>query len=169
MGKIANLIQENRKKAIEKEKQRAKASEGTLQPTPESLSPTANNPESILPSPTEEPDEEELDPEYMKTHLDEIEIEIGSGDLIFYSALVAHVFINTGAWLKTVTTSPFLLTFGLWFITGLVIFGVLFGAYLTLRQLPQNKRILPALPFSMFIGLAMYGLGTLIIWLIAIV
>jgi presenilin-like A22 family membrane protease len=82
--------------------------------------------------------------------LGDIEIELGSGDLILYSALVAHAFINTGSWL----------------ITGLVILGVMSGAVLTLIMLITKKRVLPALPFSMAFGVLMFLLGSWIVTMI---
>ncbi|WP_457559316.1 hypothetical protein [Candidatus Harpocratesius sp.] len=74
-----------------------------------------------------------------------VEVELGSGDLILYSALVANVFINYGSW----------------FLAGLVIFGVILGAILTLYLLLSKKRMLPALPFSMLFGIIFFFVGIL--------
>jgi hypothetical protein len=154
LGKIADLITQNRNDMINKQQEMQKLhknetkdlakSESQSDQTKESpLSPNTSSQSSLPPA-----ELSEMDSKYIKAHLNEIEVEIGSGDLIFYSVLVAHTFVSTGNWL----------------ITGLVIFGVIFGAYLTLQRLIQNKRVLPALPFSMFIGIGMYFLGELIVW-----
>lgn len=76
----------------------------------------------------------------------EIEIELGSGDLIFYSALVANVFVNYGSW----------------FLAIMVIVGVIAGAATTLYYLLTKKRMLPALPFSMLFGIILFFIGRLI-------
>ncbi|MHA1777281.1 MAG: hypothetical protein ACTSWC_10930 [Promethearchaeota archaeon] len=75
-----------------------------------------------------------------------VEIELGSGDLILYSALVANVFLSYGSWL----------------LTGLTIIGVIAGAFLTLYLLLTKKRMLPALPFSMIFGIILFFLGLLL-------
>ena len=92
----------------------------------------------------------DLSDKEFRAMLGDVEIELGSGDLILYSALVAHAFINTGSWL----------------IMGLVILGVISGAILTLIMLVTKKRVLPALPFSMAFGVIMFLLGTWIVTLI---
>ncbi|MHA1673362.1 MAG: hypothetical protein ACTSYI_07020 [Promethearchaeota archaeon] len=78
--------------------------------------------------------------------LKSLEIELGSGDLILYSALVANIFVNYGSW----------------FLAGLTIIGVLAGAAMTLYLLIKKKQMLPALPFSMVFGIALFFLGRLI-------
>ncbi|MHA1521970.1 MAG: hypothetical protein ACTSRK_17475 [Promethearchaeota archaeon] len=82
--------------------------------------------------------------------LKSLEIELGSGDLILYSALVANVFVN----------------FGSWFLAIMVIVGVLAGAALTLYLLITKKKMLPALPFSMTFGIILFFVGQLILFLI---
>ncbi|MHA1583830.1 MAG: hypothetical protein ACTSWL_01125, partial [Promethearchaeota archaeon] len=72
--------------------------------------------------------------------LKDIQIELGSGDLILYSALVASVFINTLNWITTIA----------------VIGAVLAGAVLTLYLLLSKRKMLPALPFSMAFGIITY-------------
>ena len=67
-------------------------------------------------------------------------IELGSGDLILYSALVSHAFVKTLSWLITIS----------------VIIGVLAGMFLTLYLLIKKQRVLPALPFSMLFGIIMF-------------
>ena len=130
LGKIANVMLDNRNIAFEAIKQQLESGEISEQDAAEmGYYASVHNRE-----------EEEED---LKAHLDELEIELGSGDLILYSALVAHTFINTLNW----------------FVTALVIVGVLMGAALTLYYLISKKRILPALPFSMLFGIIMYFIG----------
>ncbi len=76
-----------------------------------------------------------------------IEIELGSGDLILYSALVANAFITTGNWV----------------ITGIIIAGVMLGVFLTLYILVKKRKMLPALPISMAIGVTIYIISLLIV------
>ncbi|MHA1820583.1 MAG: hypothetical protein ACTSU2_06280 [Promethearchaeota archaeon] len=75
----------------------------------------------------------------------ESEIEIGIGDIAFYSMLFAHFFIISGDFLYPIMGGV----------------GVLIGAFLTLRGLMKN-RIMPGLPLSIFIGLGLIGLTYLI-------
>ncbi len=93
----------------------------------------------------------------LKDHIKEMEIELGSGDLILYSALVANVFVET---LKTTS-----LIFHAWVSTIFVIVGVLGGATLTLYLLITKRKMLPALPFSMFFGIAMFFISKLFLLL----
>ncbi len=98
-------------------------------------------------------DEEDVeDGEEGSIDLKSLEIELGSGDLILYSALVANIFVNYGSW----------------FLAGLTILGVLGGAAMTLYLLIKRKRMLPALPFSMVFGIALFFLGRLIQVLVAL-
>ena len=142
LGKIWELFQENQKKASEDIRNRIESGEISEEEAAElSEKHFLNNQE------TDGEDEEDL-----SKYLKDLKIEIGSGDLIFYSALVAVVFITTTNWLTTL----------------LVIIGVLFGAGLTIYFLLKKKRVLPALPFSMIIGIIMFFLGQLIEYLITI-
>ncbi len=139
LGKIWELFQENQQKAQEDIQKRIESGEFSEEESNE-LS------EKFLLQ-NAEPNDEDL-----KKFVKDLKIEIGSGDLIFYSALVAVVFITTTNWLTTL----------------LVIIGVLSGAGMTIYFLLKKKRVLPALPFSMFFGIFMFFLGQLIEYLIAI-
>lgn len=100
---------------------------------------------------------QDIPDEELKDHYKEMEIELGSGDLILYSALVANVFVNT---LKA--TDSLIQT---WISTLFVIVGVLGGAALTIYLLISKRRMLPALPFSMFFGIAMFFISKLFLLL----
>jgi len=139
LGKIWELFQDNQQKASEDLRNKIESGELSEEEGAELAE------KNFLQ--TQEPDEEDLS-KYIK----DLKIEIGSGDLIFYSALVAVVFITTINWLTTV----------------LVIIGVLSGAAITIYLLLKKKRVLPALPFSMFIGIIMFFIGQLINYLITI-
>lgn len=83
--------------------------------------------------------------------------QLGIGDFVFYSAFVAHVLVKTGELVIVI----------------LVAVGILIGAILTRNSilksiLKDKKKMLPALPLSMFLGLAMYFLGLLIVWLLSL-
>ncbi|MBD3250650.1 MAG: hypothetical protein GF381_03730 [Candidatus Pacebacteria bacterium] len=85
------------------------------------------------------------------------ELEIGVGDIAFYSLLVAHVLTLTGD-----------ITSSIWISLLVSVFtaaGVLLGAYLTISALKKNK-ILPGLPLSIFIGSAVFGASIGIYYLI---
>lgn len=144
LGKLAEMIMENRAMVQE-------GYENHLNSTEEyqnlAASDLMNTPETKIPE--TKPEEESFS---FKEHASEIEIELGSGDLIFYSALIAHVFVRTGDW----------------FLGIMVIIGVFAGAYFTIQMLMTKKRVLPALPFSMFLGIGMYLLGLLIKYLYAL-
>jgi hypothetical protein len=77
--------------------------------------------------------------EFMK----EVYIEIGSGDLIMYSAFVSHIFIQTLNWMTT----------------GLVIVGIFAGIVLTLYYLIKKRKMVPGLPFSMLFGTILFFIG----------
>jgi len=146
LGKIWELFQDNQQKASEDIKKKIESGELSEEEA-------ADLAEKLFLQ-TPEPDEEggEGEEEDLSKFIKDIKIEIGSGDLIFYSALVSVVFIATTNWLTTL----------------LVIIGVLSGAGLTIYFLLKKKRVLPALPFSMFIGIIMFFLGQLIEYLITI-
>ena len=137
LGKIWELFQDNQQKASEDLRNRIESGELSEEEAAELAE------KHFIQN--QEPDEEDLS-KYIK----DLKIEIGSGDLIFYSALVAVVFITTTNWLTTL----------------LVIIGVLSGAGLTIYFLMKKKRVLPALPFSMIFGIIMFFLGLLIEFLI---
>ena len=148
LGKIWDLFQENQQKAIDDIRRRVESgelSEEEAVAISEKLFIQNQGPDD------ENNDEDDGDDDLLK-HIKDLKIEIGSGDLIFYSALVAVVFITTANWLTT----------------SLVILGVLSGAAITIYFLLKKKRVLPALPFSMFIGIIMFFLGQLIEYLITI-
>jgi hypothetical protein len=88
----------------------------------------------------------DMDPEEIKKNLPNIILNLGLGDLVFYSALVAHNFIITQSYILTI----------------FVALGVLIGAYMTLKYLVMKRRPLPALPFSMAIGLILFAISWLI-------
>ncbi|MBC7131454.1 hypothetical protein H5T51_09660 [Candidatus Bathyarchaeota archaeon] len=64
------------------------------------------------------------------------EVQMGLGDLTFYSMLAGHMFINFGI-IACITSSA----------------GILAGCYLVLRML-EKRRMLPGLPFPISLGLA---------------
>ncbi|MBA7571130.1 hypothetical protein ES708_12888 [subsurface metagenome] len=142
LGKIWELFQENQQKASEDLKNKIEAGELSEEEAAEIS-------EKLFLQNSEPVEDEEED---LLKFIKDLKIEIGSGDLIFYSALVAVVFITTTNWLTTL----------------LVIIGVLSGAGITIYFLLKKKRVLPALPFSMFIGIIMFFLGQLIEYLITI-
>jgi hypothetical protein len=146
LGKIWELFNENQQKASEDIKKKIESGELSEEEA-------AVLAEKLFLQ-NEEPDEEggEGENEDLSKFIKDLKIEIGSGDLIFYSALVAVVFITTLDWLTTL----------------LVIVGVLAGAGLTIYFLLKKKRVLPALPFSMFFGIILFFLGQLINYLIAL-
>ncbi len=158
LGKIADILMENRKKLMNQKEESTEYVSGS-----ESSTTAKDKEESVSVG------LDELDDKYIKDHLDEIEVEIGSGDLIFYSALVAQTFFSISSWILGITKVTWLQFAGTWFITVLVIFGVILGAYMTLQRLLQNKRVLPALPFSMFIGIGLYFLGQIIVYIAALI
>ncbi|QEE14358.1 hypothetical protein DSAG12_00171 [Promethearchaeum syntrophicum] len=144
LGKIWQLFQDNQQKASEDIRKRLESGDLSEEEAAKlSEKHFLNN---------QETDEEEGEEEDLSKYIKDLKIELGSGDLIFYSALVAVVFITTNNWLTTL----------------LVIIGVLFGAGVTIYFLLKKKRVLPALPFSMIIGIIMFFLGQLIEYLITI-
>ena len=64
------------------------------------------------------------------------DIQMGLGDLVFYSMLSGSMLFNFGI---------------VSYIVSIV--GILFGAFLTFVML-EKKRIFPGLPFPVFLGLA---------------
>ena len=72
------------------------------------------------------------------------EIEIGLGDLVFYSMLTAHTFLNFGS-------------FSLVMVSG----GILGGLMITLKLL-EKRKMLPGLPISITFGLVALFLSLLI-------
>ena len=144
LGKIANMLQEGQKQA--KQDLSGKVYRGELtEAEAQEISQFASLQNQDI------PDDE------LKDNYKEMEIELGSGDLILYSALVANVFVNT---LKATDSLP-----QSWFSTIFVIVGVLGGAALTLYLLITKRRMLPALPFSMFFGIAMFFISKLFLLL----
>ena len=135
LGKIANQIQKNRQKyhdLIEEKLERGEIDEEKAYEMGYGTS----------------LQDEEVKNVRVRDYIKDITIEIGSGDLILYSALVAHAFVMTLSWL----------------VTFLTIIGVLLGMVATLYLLFKKKRVLPALPFSMLFGIILflstaYGLG----------
>jgi type IV secretory pathway VirB2 component (pilin) len=75
------------------------------------------------------------------------DIQMGLGDLVFYSMLCAVMLLNPdfGGWL------PYLLS----------LFGILGGSYLTFKIL-EKKSIFPGLPVPIFLGLSLGLLGSLL-------
>jgi len=76
------------------------------------------------------------------------ELEMGLGDLVFYSMLCAVMLLNSdfGGW------APYLLSLA----------GVLIGSFLTFIML-KRKGIFPGLPIPIFLGLALGLLGSLVL------
>lgn len=72
------------------------------------------------------------------------DIQMGLGDLTFYSMLAGHMFLNFGV-----------------FACFASVIGVLLGCFLAFRMLERGG-IFPGLPFPTFLGL---GLGFLVYWL----
>ena len=86
-----------------------------------------------------------------KEDLDKAEIQIGIGDVAFYSMLTSGCLISSG----TELFSGFQLTvFGSILTTILAAIGILVGAFITLRALRKNT-ILPGLPISILLGLVL--------------
>ncbi|MFX0101586.1 MAG: hypothetical protein ACFFCS_18570 [Candidatus Hodarchaeota archaeon] len=105
-------------------------------------------------------EEEEGEGEDDPVDLSDITLDIGIGDLAFYSTLTSMTLVSNdfgGPHLVTVTGNPLAYIFP--FI--LTITGVLIGAYISFEYVKKSK-ILPGLPMSIFIGL---GLLTLSIFL----
>jgi len=72
------------------------------------------------------------------------EIEIGLGDLVFYSMLTAHTFLNFGSFSLVMVSA-----------------GILAGLMITLKML-ERRRMLPGLPISIAFGLVALFLSLLI-------
>jgi hypothetical protein len=89
--------------------------------------------------------------------LDDITIDIGIGDLAFYSMLTSITLISAewgGPALAAVMSNPFL-----YFIPfAAAVVGVLIGAWISFELVKKNK-ILPGLPMSIFIGIGLYSLA----------
>ncbi len=89
--------------------------------------------------------------------IDDISIDIGIGDLAFYSMLTSITLISTewgGPGLVAVSGIPFLYIVP--FVAAVV--GVLIGAWISFELVKKNK-ILPGLPMSIFIGIGLYSLA----------
>lgn len=89
--------------------------------------------------------------------LDDITIDIGIGDLAFYSMLTSLTLISTewgGPVLVAISGNP-----GLYLIPfAAAVTGVLIGAWISFELVKKNK-ILPGLPMSIFIGIGLYSLA----------
>ncbi len=89
--------------------------------------------------------------------IDDISIDIGIGDLAFYSMLTSITLISAewgGPGLVAVSGNPFLYIVP--FAAAVV--GVLIGAWISFELVKKNK-ILPGLPMSIFIGIGLYSLA----------
>nr|MDO8086198.1 hypothetical protein [Candidatus Sigynarchaeum springense] len=89
--------------------------------------------------------------------IDDIIIDIGIGDLAFYSMLTSITLISAewgGPWLVALSGNPFLYIVP--FAAAVV--GVLIGAWISFELVKKNK-ILPGLPLSIFIGIGLYSLA----------
>ncbi|MBN2155684.1 MAG: hypothetical protein JW776_06555 [Candidatus Lokiarchaeota archaeon] len=73
------------------------------------------------------------------------EIQIGIGDIAFYSMLTSGCLI---------LTSKYLIFTGSIIVTLFAAIGILIGAFVTIRALRKNA-ILPGLPFSIFLGMTL--------------
>jgi hypothetical protein len=87
----------------------------------------------------------EMPPPLSREEFRDASMEIGIGDIAFYSLLASHALISTNSLLVWVFTT----------------IGILIGAAWTLRLIRRNK-ILPGLPLSIFIGIALYWLSVFI-------
>lgn len=107
-----------------------------------------------------------IDPEFEKkvangeielSNLEDSDLEIGIGDLAFYSLLASHTLVAslfiTDSWIFSLCA------------TVASIVGIIVGSKLTIRALERNK-ILPGLPLSIFIGLGLVGIVTVLYLLI---
>src|SRR5271157_797841 len=92
--------------------------------------------------------------------LDDISIDIGIGDLAFYSMLTSITLISSdwgGPALVAATGNM-----GLYIIPFIAaVVGVLIGAWISFELVKKNK-ILPGLPMSIFIGIGLYSLAIVI-------
>jgi hypothetical protein len=89
--------------------------------------------------------------------IDDISIDIGIGDLAFYSMLTSITLISAewgGPGLVAISGNPFLYIIP--FAAAIV--GVLIGAWISFELVKKNK-ILPGLPMSIFIGIGLYSLA----------
>lgn len=86
-----------------------------------------------------------------KEDFDQAEIQIGIGDVAFYSMLTSGCLIASG---KNLITGIQLTVLGSIITTFFATTGILIGAFITIRALRKNT-ILPGLPLSIFIGLAL--------------
>ncbi len=89
--------------------------------------------------------------------IDEITIDIGIGDLAFYSMLTSITLISKewgGPGLAALSGIPILYIVP--FAAAVV--GVLIGAWISFELVKKNK-ILPGLPMSIFIGIGLYSLA----------
>ncbi|MEX2681750.1 MAG: hypothetical protein Q6373_009120 [Candidatus Sigynarchaeota archaeon] len=89
--------------------------------------------------------------------IDDIIIDIGIGDLAFYSMLTSITLISTewgGPWLVAVSGNYFLYIIP--FAAAVV--GILIGARISFELVKKNK-IMPGLPMSIFIGIGLYSLA----------
>jgi len=71
-------------------------------------------------------------------------INVGLGDLVFYSMLVSHMFLSFG-----------------WEVCAAAIFGVLMGSFLSFKMV-EKKGMFPGLPFSILFGLLA---SVIILWI----
>ncbi len=84
-----------------------------------------------------------------KEDFDNAEIQIGIGDIAFYSMLTSGCLINSG---NTLLTGIQMTPLGSIITTIFAAIGILIGAFITIRALRKNA-ILPGLPLSILIGL----------------
>ncbi|MHA1732308.1 MAG: hypothetical protein ACTSU5_10205 [Promethearchaeota archaeon] len=78
------------------------------------------------------------------------QLEIGIGDLAFYSVLTSHALVYTGSLFTMVLTAA----------------GIVVGCFLTINMLKKNK-ILPGLPISIGLGILLLFVGILFKGLVA--
>ena len=86
---------------------------------------------------------------FTKEDFENAEIQIGIGDIAFYSMLTSGCLINTG---KIAISGTQLIPLGSILVTIIAAIGILIGAFITIRALRKNA-ILPGLPLSILIGL----------------
>ncbi len=143
LGKIADLLKEDQIKAQKKIENQDK-SEKTFNKDSKDF----NTFSSVQ--------NRNISDEELKINYKDVQVELGSGDLILYSALTASIF----KWVMHKQPEF------AWFLMIFTIIGILVGLFLTLYLLITKRRMLPALPFSMLFGIGMFFIGELIIWLI---
>ncbi|MHA1727475.1 MAG: hypothetical protein ACTSWY_01930 [Promethearchaeota archaeon] len=85
------------------------------------------------------------------------ELEIGVGDLAFYSMLTSHILVFMTDLIFVLTENILTSLFIAIIVSIAAAIGILIGSFITINSLNKNK-ILPGLPMSIFIGLGFSAL-----------